>query len=76
MVTGDSFFEIMNSLGREKSIKNDCIENPSYEDYVMNGYKSIGCGNKATSITVCIIFSIVVIQIFLNLFIAIILEGH
>jgi hypothetical protein len=76
MTTGDSFFEIMMALGRTRTILYQCIDNPSYEDYVENGKNTIGCGNINSSVIIFVIFCIIVILIFLNLFIAVILEGY
>jgi hypothetical protein len=38
MVTGDKFFDIMNSLAKEFSIDNQCIDNPTYSDYADNNF--------------------------------------
>ena len=73
MTTGDSYFEILYSLSRLSNVDYECIADPTYEDYVNNGYEAVGCGNIASSSFVFIIFIVMVILIFLNLFIAIIL---
>ena len=52
------------------------MDNPTYEDYVSNGYEPIGCGDKVASVIIFYSFAIVVALIFMNLFIAIILEGY
>jgi hypothetical protein len=52
------------------------MENPGYEEYVANGYKTIGCaGHKETAVFL-ISFMYLVSFVFLKLFIAIILEGY
>lgn len=45
MHTGNNFYELSTAVSLGKSVKNDCIENPTYEDYVKAGYKTVGCGN-------------------------------
>lgn len=45
MGTGDNFFEIVNAMSRQKSVNFYCIDHPTYEDYVLNGNETIGCGN-------------------------------
>ena len=53
---------------------NFCIKNPTYEDYIEAG-TPIGCGVDYIPIIYFFSFSIIVPLIFLNLFVAIILEG-
>lgn len=75
MHTGNYFYELSNDVGRSHSILFDCIESPTYEDYALNG-ETVGCGNKLASIVIFYSFWIFVTLIFLNLFIAIILQGY
>jgi hypothetical protein len=64
-------------LGREKGdVGVECIENPSYSDYKANGYKPVGCGNNTMICTFYGIYVGIVQIIFLNLFMAIILNGY
>ena len=46
-----------------------------YEDYVKNGYKTNSCGSPISGIIFFMTFNLFVPLIFLDLFIAIILEG-
>jgi len=55
---------------------NDCTYNPTYEDYKNNGYKPIGCGSSFTSYIFFFTYLVLVSIVFLNLFVAIILNGY
>ena len=37
IATNDSWIDLMNTLGREKNEFNDCIESPTYTDYINAG---------------------------------------
>ena len=52
------------------------MEKPSYEDYLANGSHTIGCGDSVASGVMFFSFVIVVILAFMNLFIAIIIQGY
>ena len=54
------------------SLLNVCIENPTYDDYVANGYKTIGCGEKSFRIYF-VASQLIIAYILLNLVIAVIL---
>lgn len=71
--TGENWNSIMHDITRDKSPLFDCIENPSYEDYVKHG-ETVGCGNYFGQ-AFFMSFILIVQLIFLNLFIAIILQG-
>jgi len=53
---------------------NHCVYDPTYNDYVENGYKAVGCGTDFGTFYF-VSFNIVVTMIFLNLFVAIILQS-
>ena len=53
-----------------------CIKNPTYEDYVAAGSKTVGCGTKAVAYAYFTSFVFIVALIFLQLFIAVILQGY
>lgn len=72
--TGEGWNSIMHDVSRRKSPTFDCIESPSYDDYVANDYETIGCGETYAPIFFTS-FILIVQLIFLNLFIAIILQG-
>ena len=71
--TGEAWNAIMYDLARGKEPLFECKNNPTYDDYVSNNKKAIGCGN-ISSIIFFVSFILVVTLIFLNLFIAIILQ--
>lgn len=76
IATGDGWIELMNILSRQYSVMNQCIEDPTYQDYRDNGFQSIGCGNFKTAVLYFYSFLLVVKLVFLNIFIAVILEGY
>jgi len=49
--------------------------NPTFEDYADNNYETVGCGRGFEGILFFFSFYLLVNLIFLNLFIAIILQG-
>jgi hypothetical protein len=65
----------MNALGMGKTLENDCIESPSYQDFVDAG-EPVACGNYPLAFGFFFLFLVVVTVTFLNLFIAIILSGY
>ncbi|TNV88156.1 hypothetical protein FGO68_gene6076 [Halteria grandinella] len=76
VATIDSWFQTTSAFTFGKSAWNHCVENPSYEDYVQNGYQTVGCGGSASAYIFFISFFFMVGLVFLKLFIAIILEGY
>jgi len=73
--TGENWHEIMYSLSKQPSITYECISSPTYQDYVANGKEPVGCGNSSLAMFFFFSFVTVVSLIFLNLFIAIILQA-
>lgn len=73
--TGEAWYELMNDCGAQKSLLFPCTYDPSYQEYKDAGKNSIGCGNKAYSHFFFISFMMLIAFIFLNLFIAVILQG-
>ena len=59
----------------QHSLKNQCLESPTYEDYKNNGFETLGCGSRYPGVAYFVSFIIVIFLTFLNLFIAIILQG-
>ena len=76
VLTGENWNDLLEAISLPRSITNQCIEGPSYEDYVANGYEAIGCGKRytATIYFCCYVFLISIIC--MNLLIAIILSGY
>ena len=76
VATGDSWETIMYSCLQKYSIFYKCISNPSYSDYEKAGNTTVGCGaNQAATLLFFYSYFLFVNLIFLNLFIAIILQG-
>lgn len=77
MATGDSVYEVTNALSTHSDkIYSECVKNPKYSDYLANGKETVGCGNDYIAITFMFAYIFVVTIIFLNLFIAIIIQGY
>jgi hypothetical protein len=70
VMTGEGWYDVMGDLSQGKGIAFDCIEDPSYKDYVDNGYKTVGCGTKSASIFF-LLYVFIVTLILVNLFIAV-----
>ena len=73
MSTGEDWQEIMYDCARKRSILFQCVDNQAYEEQQRDGIN--GCGTPIAYIYF-ISYMLVVSLIFLNLFIAIILEGQ
>lgn len=75
--TGEGWHDVMNAMARPGDfyLTYQCINQPTYEDYAQNNYQELGCGNSFSSIAFFVSFVIIVSLVFLNLFVAIILEG-
>lgn len=72
--TGENWPKLMIALSRTKDLDYDCIENPTYDDYVRNGYQPIGCGDYLLARIYFDSFQILVPMVFMKLFIAIMLQ--
>ena len=53
-----------------------CTFNPTYDDYVQAGFQTVGCSNRALAYAFFTSFYFIVSLIFLQLFIAVILQGY
>ncbi len=53
-----------------------CKQDAQYIDYVKAGYKTVGCGNANLAVFYFTSFYFIVCLIFLQLFIAVILQGY
>jgi hypothetical protein len=65
----------MHDCMRDRSVIFDCMDSPDYTDYVANGKETNGCGYPTVALLYFVSFLLIVTLVFLNLFIAIILEG-
>jgi hypothetical protein len=66
----------MDALSKGKTIDNDCIDGPSYADYENAGFKPVACGSTWLTNIYFLSYLTIVTLIFLNLFIAIIINGY
>jgi hypothetical protein len=73
MATGESWHELMYDCARQKSIVFNCLASQDY--YSVKKYGRQECGNPLGAYVFFISFMLIVSFIFLNLFIAIILES-
>jgi hypothetical protein len=76
IASGDSWTNIMRSYAVEDSPSRHCLDYPTYEDYLANDEKTIGCGSKALAYSYFMSYLFIVNLIFLKIFIAVILEGY
>jgi len=72
--TGEDWHYILHAISRKKGIGFECKENPNYQDYKLKG-QTVGCGNAQIAKAFILSYTFIVNMIFLNLFIAIILQG-
>jgi hypothetical protein len=73
MSTGESWHELMYDCARSRTITFECKTIQTYDELQEDGVQ--GCGSPIAAYTYFISFMVVVSFIFLNLFIAIILES-
>lgn len=73
--TGENWHEIMHAVSRSKNSLYLCIEDSKYQDFLANDRRPVSCGGRISSILFFVSFIIIVSLVFLNLFVAIILEG-
>ena len=73
--TGESWHVIMFDLARQYSPQYLCRENETYESMIENGGEPFACGTPIVAYVFFIMFHILVSQIFVNLFIVIIIDA-
>merc|ERR1712241_961413 len=49
VATGENWNDLMYALGSEYSIQHQCIDRPTYADYVEAGFEPVGCGRMYIS---------------------------
>jgi len=64
----------MKDLARKQDVYFDCVDTPDYESIMANGGQPNGCGTSF-SYMYFVLFQLIVSIIFLNLFVAVILNG-
>jgi voltage-dependent calcium channel L type alpha-1D len=72
--TGEAWDTIMFDYMRTKSILFDCVEDADYYTWKNNGEVTNGCGSSI-SVIFFYSFNVIVSQVFLNLFVAIIIDS-
>ena len=73
--TGESWHLIMFDLARSYDLTYQCREEEDYESMMANGGEPFACGSPVVAYVFFILFHILVTQIFINLFIAIIIDA-
>lgn len=73
--TGENWQEVMHAVSRGRHPFYQCVEEHSYQDFLDNGKVPNGCGNRPIAICFFTTFVMLVSLVFINLFVAIILEG-
>jgi len=76
VTTGENWNELMNALSKQNSQGHSCIENPTYADLKANFYAQVGCGKPVIAYLFFGSYLVMLTLVFLNLFIAIILNGY
>jgi len=74
-ITGDNWHEVFFSVQKGFSLTNQCISNPTHEDFKLNN-KAVGCGLFTVGLFYFFTFIVICMLVLLNLFIAIILIGY
>jgi len=72
--TGEGWNALMFDTGRTNSITFQCDAHPTYTSYKENNFTPNGCGMPRVATIYYISFQIIVSQVFLNLFIAIVVD--
>lgn len=76
VATGDSWNYTIASFTYSLAPNNDCIKDPSYQDYASNNFQTVACGSSTFSFVYFLSFFFIVNLVFLKLFIAIIIGGY
>ena len=76
VATNDSWNATTEAFAMENSPINACKNQATYADFVANGGRTIGCGDKIEAYLFFVSYMFVVNLVFLKLFIAIILQGY
>jgi hypothetical protein len=74
VITGENWPLLMEALSRDKDVNYDCIDAPTYEDFVKSKHSPVGCGNQSLAILYFFSYTLFVATIYMRLFIAIILQ--
>ena len=75
-MTRDHWNELMEAVSLKNTVATPCIENVTYEDFVANGNRAIGCGKPGLAEVYFFTYSFMISIIFLSLFVAIICAAY
>jgi hypothetical protein len=75
VATGEGWNDLMDAVGQPYSDSNKCVDSPTYKDYIEAGEPN-GCGNYFVTYIYFFSYITLVSLVFLNLFVAIILDGY
>lgn len=73
VATTDGWNEISTSCLKRRRIDFQCLQSPTYDDYVNNGRQTIGCGPKFSGVLYFYSYFLIMCLVLLKLFMAIIL---
>ena len=73
--SGDGWSDILRGVQLELALDHFCIPHPSFDDFSDNNFQTIGCGKVLEGYMYFYSYYLIVTLVFLNLFIAIILDG-
>lgn len=76
VATGDAWTDIRDACAKPRTLLNDCIEKPTYDDYVAAGMQTVGCGPGLSGFFYFNSYFFIMNLILLKLFIAIICEAY
>ena len=66
--TGDGWTDIAISCLKKRAVDYDCVENPTYQNYVDNGYMTVGCGPRFEGIIFFYSYFLIMSLVLLKLF--------
>lgn len=74
--TGEGWEDLIFVLSKDKTTPgHECIDNPTYSDYVSAGHQPVGCGKKYIKIFYFCYIGMIA-MVFMNLFMAIIINSY
>lgn len=76
IATTDAWPDIAASCMKMRAPDFDCLDNPTYEDYLASGMKTVGCGSGQVGYLYFLSFFLLMSLIMLKLFIAVILQAY
>lgn len=81
--TGENWQQVMHAVSRSHSLLYQCDDafdprsSPeAFEEFLANGSEPNSCGSGVIAVTFFVFFQLLIVLLFLNLFVAIILQGY